>query len=219
MRTSLVLLFSGVFFIPVLGVPAEKNSDDATNSAEAVWKASGGENWPNVKTIDFIFSMVKGGKAIAAAEHHWDVAAGTDRVKWEDKDVTVKIANPAPDPDSKTAYARWVNDSFWLLAPLRLKDRGVHVTDQGTKTIDGAEREVLHLSFDKAALAPHDQCWLYLDPDTHLVSSWDYMTEPGKMMHASWTGYQRSGGLTLATDHFVDNGAQIRILNLSVMTK
>jgi len=38
-------------------------------------------------------------------------------------------------------------------------------------------------------------------------------------MHASWTDYQRSGGLTLATNHFMDNGVQIRFLNLEVKTK
>jgi hypothetical protein len=218
MKALSVLFFTALVSVPALASSAEK-SDSAPPQAEALWKASGGENWPNVKTIDFTFSVVKGGKTVASAEHHWDVAGWTDHVKWKDKDVTVNLANPASDEDSKTAYGRWVNDSFWLLAPLKLKDRGVHVKDEGRKTIDGAEREVLHLSFDKVGLTPNDQYRLYLDPDTHLVSSWDYMPEPGKTMHASWTDYQRSGGLTLATNHFMDNGVQIRFLNLEVTTK
>jgi len=218
MKTLFVLFFLAFVFVPTLAFSGEKN-DNAAPSTEALWKASGGENWPNVKTIDFTFSVVKGGKTVASAEHHWDVAAWTDHVKWKDKDVTVNLANPASDEDSKAAYARWVNDSFWLLAPLKLKDHGVQVKDEGRKTIDGAEREVLHLSFDKVGLTPNDQYRLYLDPDTHLVSSWDYMPEPGKTMHASWTDYQRSGGLTLATNHFMDNGVQIRFLNLEVKTK
>ena len=41
----------------------------------------------------------------------------------------VNLAEPASDEDAKAAYARWVNDSYWLLAPLKLKHRGVNVTD------------------------------------------------------------------------------------------
>ena len=87
------------------------------------------------------------------AEHHWDVAAQTDRVKWKDKDVTVNLAEPGQDADAKAAYARWVNDSYWLLCPLKLRDRGLKVTSEGTKKMDGAPREVLRLEFDR--VGPH----------------------------------------------------------------
>ena len=80
---------------------------------------------PNVKTIDFTFAVEKGGETLVSAEHHWDVVAQTDRVKWKGKEVTVNLADPATDEDAKAAYARWVNDSYWLLAPLKLKDRGL----------------------------------------------------------------------------------------------
>jgi hypothetical protein len=190
---------------------------DAEQLADAVWKASGGENWPNVKAIDFTFAVEKGGKTLASAEHHWDVAAQTDRVKWKGKDVTVNLAEPATDENAKAAYARWVNDSYWLLAPLKLKDRGLEVKSEGRKTIDGAEREVLLLSFAKVGLTPNDQYRLYIDPATKLVASWDYMPEPGKSVHGTWENYQKSGGLTLATEHKME-GVEIKILNLNVTT-
>ncbi|HEX4665269.1 MAG TPA: hypothetical protein VH207_01610 [Chthoniobacterales bacterium] len=186
--------------------------------AESVWKASGGENWSNVKTIDFTFAVEKEGKTVASAEHHWDVAAQTDRVKWKGKDVTVNLAEPGSDEDAKAAYARWVNDSYWLLAPLKLKDKGTNVSAEGTKEMDGAERDVLRLSFGKVGLTPKDQYLLYIDPATKLVSSWDYMPEPGKSMHATWSDYQKSGGLTLATDHQMGD-ARIRILGLKVTSE
>jgi hypothetical protein len=193
-------------------------ADDAPALADAVWKASGGENLPAVKTIDFTFTVKKLGKTLVTAEHHWDMAAGTDRVKWNGKDVTVNLASPATEGDGKTAYARWVNDSYWLLAPLKLKDHGVNVTDEGKKEMDGAEREVLKLSFGQVGLTPNDQYRLYIDPKTKLISSWDYMPEPGKSIHATWTGYEKSGGLTLSTDHKMTGEVEIRILNLKVAT-
>jgi hypothetical protein len=195
---------------------AEDQPASTESLAQAVWRASGGERWPHVQAIDFTFAVQKGGQTVFSAEHHWDVAAQTDHVKWKDKDVTVNLAEPAADEDAKAAYARWVNDSYWLLAPLKLKDRGVKVVDEGRKEIDGAQREVLRLSFEKVGLTPNDQYILYIDPETKLVASWDYIAEPGKSMHATWADYRRSGGLTLATNHFTDTGAQIQIPNLKV---
>jgi hypothetical protein len=197
-------------------VAAEDQPANAESLAQAVWRASGGEHWPHVQTIDFTFAVQKGGQTVFSAEHHWDIAAQTDHVKWKDKDVTVNLADPASDADAKAAYARWVNDSYWLLAPLKLKDRGVNVADEGTKEMDGAQCEVLRLSFGKVGLTPNDQYILYIDPKTKLVTSWDYISEPGKSMHATWADYRRSGGLTLATNHFTDTGARIQILNLKV---
>ena len=46
------------------------------------------------KAIDFTFAVEKGGQTVLSAEHHWDVAAQTDHVKWKDKDVTVNLADP-----------------------------------------------------------------------------------------------------------------------------
>jgi hypothetical protein len=155
---------------------------------------------------------------VASAEHRWDVAAQTDHVKWKDKDVTVNLVEPASDENSKAAFARWVNDSYWLLAPLKLKDRGVNLATEGAKEMDGAKREVLRLSFGKVGLTPNDQYRLYIDPATKLVSSWDYMPKPGESMHGTWKDYQESGGLKLATDHKMDGDVRIRILNLKVTT-
>jgi hypothetical protein len=200
-------------------IRGEDQAGRAEALAQAVWQASGGEHWPQVQAIDFTFAVEKGGQTVASAEHHWDFVAQTDHVKWKGKDVTVNLAEPASDEDAKGAYARWVNDSYWLLAPLKLKDRGINLAAEGTKEMDGTKCEVLRLSFGKVGLTPNDQYRLYIDPKTKLVSSWDYMPEPGKSMHATWTDYQESGGLKLATDHQMDGGVRIRILNLKVASK
>ncbi|CAN5361865.1 hypothetical protein BH20VER3_BH20VER3_09790 [soil metagenome] len=218
MKKTFALAALALFSAPFFCVFAEETDGTVGRIADAVWKASGGENWPDVKAIDFTFTVEKGGKTIASAEHHWEVAAQTDHVKWKGKDVTVNLAEPADDEEAKAAYARWVNDSYWLLAPLKLKDRGVKVTDEGKKTMDGAEREVLRLSFHKVGLTPNDNYRLYIDPETKLVTAWDYMPEPGKSIHATWTDYRKSGGLTLATDHEMEGGVRIRIEGLKVTT-
>jgi len=200
-------------------LPASLSAGDdpakAEQLAQEVWKASGGEQWPNVKTIDFTFAVEKNGKTVMQAEHHWDMATQTDRVKWKGKDVTVNLMEPGTDADAKAAYERWVNDSYWLLCPLKLRDRGLKVASEGTREMDGAKWEVLRLSFDRVGLTPNDQYRLYIDPKTKRVASWDYMQKPGETMHGTWENYESAGGLMLATDHKM-GGVQIRILNLKV---
>jgi len=219
MKKFLALVFIAGSVASASLAAAEDQPGAAGTLAQAVWQASGGENWPNVQTIDFTFTVEKGGQTVASAAHHWDVAAQTDHVKWKDKDVTVNLVEPGSDENAKAAYARWTNDSYWLLAPLKLKDRGINLAAEGKKEMAGSECEVLRLSFGKVGLTPNDQYRLYVDPKTKLISSWDYMPEPGKSMHATWTDYQKSGGLTLATDHQMDGGVRIRILNLKVASK
>lgn len=173
--------------------------------AQEVWKASGGENWERVKRIRFTFVVEQDGKALAHAEHDWDVAAGKDHVKWKDKDVTVDLMNPAQDGDGKAGYARWVNDSYWLLAPLKLRDPGVTTTEGGAKEAEGASGPTLQLSFGKVGLTPTDKYLFYLDPQTKLPRAWDYIPESGEGMHATWEKYQNFGGLQLATEHHFGN--------------
>ncbi|MGI8431009.1 MAG: hypothetical protein ACR2MW_01790 [Chthoniobacterales bacterium] len=192
---------------------------DATSLAQEVAKASGSENWGHVQTIDFAFVVEKEGKQVAKAEHHWDVAAGTDEIKWKGKEVKVDLANPGTSKDEKAAYARWVNDSYWLLAPLKLQDKGVTTEAEGTKEMNGKKCEVLKLSFVQVGLTPSDQYRLYVDPQSQLVTYWDYLPKGEKGMSGTWEDYQKSGGLTLATDHKMGGGIRIRIEGLKVTAK
>jgi hypothetical protein len=160
--------------------------------ADDVFKASGGEHWPKVQAIQFTFNVSDGTNVLISAKHVWDVRAGKDTVIWKGKTVTVDVRSPAGDEDSKAAYARWVNDSYWLLAPLKLKDPGVTVTENGN---------VLHLQFASVGLTPGDQYNMYIDPETHLLQRWDYMPAPDKKLSGTWEAYRDFGGLQLATEH------------------
>ena len=192
--------------------------DDAQQLAKAVWKASGGENWPKVKELRFTFIVEHEGKEVARAEHHWNVAAQTDRVKWKGKDVTVNLASPAQDEDSKAAYGRWVNDSYWLLAPLKVLDPGVKLSAEGTKTVGEAQFDTLRLSFQGVGLTPGDQYLLYIDPQTKLVRAWDYIPSADKVTHGSWDRYETFGGLQLSTEHQF-GGRTIRFADINVVTQ
>ena len=210
------LTFFAATALGMTSIFAANDAPKIPSLAQEVWQVSGGEDWPKVQAIDFTFAVEKDGKQVAQAQHHWDIAAQTDEVKWKGKDIKVNLAEQATTADAKAAYARWVNDSYWLLMPLKLKDRGVTVTSDGTKEMAGAKRDLLHLSFGQVGLTPNDQYRLYVDPSSKLVTYWDYMPREGKGMSGTWEGYEKSGGLTLATDHKMNGGIRIRILNLKV---
>jgi hypothetical protein len=185
---------------------AEESADKAKQLATDVWKASGGEELANIAEINFTFVVEKDGKTLASVEHKWNLAKNTDEVKWKakdgkDKDVTVNLAAPAQDDDGKAAYGRWVNDSYWLLAPLKLRDPGVTLSYEGPKSSDGLAAETVRAKFDKVGLTPGDQYVYYVEPKTNTVFAWDYIPKPDTVMHATWEDYQFFSGLKLATKH------------------
>jgi plastocyanin len=209
-----------VFSLTLLIVGAAEESTTAPPLANEVWKAHGGENWAKVKEVRFNFVVEQEGKQLFSAQHVWNVPAGTDHVKWKDKqgtdhDVTVNVVKPPEDEAGKAAYARWVNDSYWLIAPLKLRDPGVKVQADGSKDLNGTAAETLRVSFEQVGLTPTDQYVLYVDPQTKLLRAWDYVPNPGPGMQATWEKYQQLGGLNLATEHNF-NGKTVRFTDLQV---
>jgi plastocyanin len=201
---------------------ADDSADKGQQLATDLWKASGGENWAKVKEVHFTFVVESEGKPLFSAQHVWNVPAGTDEVKWKDKDgkdhqVTANLAAPA-DGERKGAYARWVNDSYWLLAPLKIRDRGVKVEAGGPKDLKGVSCETVRLKFDKVGLTPTDQYVFYVDPKTKLPLAWDYIPASGTGMQATWEKFQSFGGLNLATEHNFE-GKTIRLADIKVVTE
>jgi hypothetical protein len=202
---------------------ADESADKGQQLATDLWKASGGENWAKVKELHFTFAVEQEGKPLFSAQHVWNVAAGTDEVKWKDKQgkdhqVTANLAAPASDDEGKTAYARWVNDSYWLLAPLKIRDPGVKVEAGGPKDLNGVTCETVRLKFDNIGLTPTDQYVFYIDPKTKLPLAWDYIPQSGTGMQATWEKFQSFGGLNLATEHNF-NGKTIKLADIKVVTE
>lgn len=204
------------FCLAIAIAPLAAAATDSDKLVTDVWKASGGENWSKVKRLSFTFEVESDGKIVASAKHDWDVAAGTDHVQWKDKDATVDLKAPPTEGDGNAAYKRWVNDSYWLLAPLKIRDPGVTTEAQGVKEVNGAKCETIHLAFGAVGLTPTDQYVLYVDPETKLLRAWDYIPKEGSGMQATWEKYIESGGLMLATEHHF-NGKTIRFRDVEVV--
>ena len=187
--------------LTALCLPLRAGDPKAEALADEVIKACGGENFAKIKMIEFTFSVGQNGKLLMGATHHWNVQAGTDTVAWMERNATASLDGNNPTAGSQEAYKRWVNDSYWLLAPMKLRDRGTQLSYLGQKSVDGKTYEVIQLSFESVGLTPRDKYNFYIDPATKLVRRWDYMPSADKKISGTWDEYKEFGGLKLATDH------------------
>ena len=192
------------------------NAQRADRLANGVVLASGGAAWPGVRSVGFTFTVREGDAVKLSRTHLWDVRAGTDTVTVGDKTTTINLADiDQNDPAQAEAFKAWTNDSYWLIAPLKLFDPGVRREYLGRREVAGKNYEVLGLSFDKVGLTPGDRYNLYVDPYTSLVAYWDYMPDADTTRQATWEQYQHRRGLVLSTYHKM-GPRTITIENLSV---
>lgn len=86
-------------------------------------------------------------------------------------------------PDSLSKFIHqgvsiWINDSYWLIMPFKLKDTGVTLKYVRRDTTQfGRSADVLSLTFDQVGDTPQNKYWVYVDDSTRLISQWDFFTE------------------------------------------
>ncbi len=111
------------------------------------------------------------------------------------------------------AYRSFINDTYWLLMPVKLFDEGVRRTYLPDSSRD--DTDVLHLSFGDVGLTPGDQYWVYSDKETGHIRQWAYRLQHHAPDHApqplAWSAHKTfetpSGALVVseqkASDAFV----------------
>lgn len=173
-----------------------------------VMQAMGGQQaWDAARYIHFSFVVEKGGKTLEQRTHLWDRFEGRLRFESADKEgkPIVVLMNtstrqgdayrsgarldPAPArPFLDEAYETWINDTYWLLMPYKMKDPGVHLRDAGEVTIGGEIYDRVLLTFDKVGLTPGDRYWAHLNRTTHLMDFWSYILQddPPKSKPTVW---------------------------------
>ncbi len=211
---------------PAMQTPAQTPADAL---ASRIVEASGGAHLRDVAELRFTFVVVADGTERARVVHAWDLRGERDRVRWTTDDghhvdavvdLDTRTARATLDgapvtgdalaPLAEEAYSRWVNDSYWLMMPLKLLDPGVHRTLEAPRERDGQTYQILSLTFDHVGLTPGDHYWLFVDPDTARVVRWEMVLEgqttPPRGL--SWTDYRPVGPLVLAHDHASDDGTK-----------
>lgn len=199
---------------PVPGFDVAGSDARAVQIADAVMAAIGGrEAWDETQLIAWNFDGLR--KLV------WDKWSGDVRVDnlLDDQTVLLNITNDMgrvfrdgeelTHPDSVTKYVRqgkrnWVNDSFWLLMPFKLKDTGVTLKYLGDEpTQAGKPAEVLQLTFKSASNAPGSKYKVWVDKKSRLVTQWAQyakVTDTEPLFTHPWDDYQPHGDLLLSGD-------------------
>jgi hypothetical protein len=110
----------------------------------------------------------------------------------------------------------WAGETYWFLAPYKLRDPGVILSYDGEETAGGTTYDRLHVKFDRVGFTPGDQFWIYVNRKTRLMDRWRFKLESGTEGDYRWSGWERHGGILLATERYGANGEQILFENVAV---
>lgn len=190
--------------------------------AEHVQQALGGEAaWKATRYLRFDFAVERGGKPLMRRAHTWDKWSGRYRVTGKDKagrDVAVTmnlattqgaasaagapLAGAALEAALADAYAWWVNDTYWLLMPYKLRDEGVLLSYAGEEKKGAQAWDKLLLTFAGVGLTPKDRYWVWVNRESGLVERWEFVLKGEKTAPVpfEWKGWKTFGAIRLADD-------------------
>jgi hypothetical protein len=203
--------------------PAVATSDPkAVAVADASLEAMGGQAaWDGTHYLRFNF--------VGRRTHYWDRWSGRHRLEGKTKEGesyvvldnittrkgSVYIDGKPVDGEKASkmvegSYGAWVNDTYWLLMPYKLKDPGVNLTYVGHQQIDGKDYEEISLTFGPVGLTPGDHYWAWFNAGTHLMDRWAYLLQDQPRDAAPtvwlWQGWQRYGKIMLAPHRVQPDG-------------
>lgn len=208
---------------PMEGFNLEASDAKAIEIADAVMQSMGGrQNWDQARYLSWSFGN---------DDQVWDKWTGQFRYQrdslvvlmnvqskegraWEDGQEVTDSA--ALEEHLTRAYRGWVNSSYWLLMPYKLKDSGVTLLYQGEGTMeDGRAAEILQLTFENVGLTPQNKYHVYVDKETMMVGQWSYYrdasdTEP--QFTRPWRNWQKYGNVMLSNHRGEGQGGNPFIL-------
>lgn len=191
-------------------VPLANRADSV--AFRLVEAAGGFEAWNALPVLRFDFGFERDGQQQVAARHYWDKHRDRYRVEWPGGQDSTYVAIFSAWPDSaqvyvngalldgdagaaarETARSRTINDTYWLLAPLKVFDDGVtrtFVPDSSTATTD-----VIKLSFSDVGITPGDQYWLSVDRESGQLRRWTFVLQDNPTPRSfTWTAYHQLTG-------------------------
>ena len=209
------------------GFNFEDSDLEAIKIADNVMKAMGGrKNWDKTKYISWTF--FKRRKLL------WDKWNNNVRIETIGENPTIYLLDmnsmegkvfkdsiEITQPDSLKKYLSsansiWINDSYWLCMPLKLKDSGVtlkYLREDTTR--NGMAAHVLGLSFKEVGDTPFNRYEVFVNKESNLVTQWKYYRY-AEQDTANWTrywdNYQKYGNLLLSGDRDEGGPGDIKVL-------
>lgn len=200
----------------------------AEQIASGVMDALGGQRaWDGLQGLRWTFAVTVNDSVRNERRHSWEKPTGRHRVEGLTRagqkfvvlhtvgDTTQGRAWVDGTPiegDSlhklvKRAEAMWVNDTYWMLMPYKLRDPGVTLSWAGDTTVERRTYDRLALSFDQVGLTPGDRYWVWVDRTDRRVKRWDMVLQGNAPPPVSytWEGWEQNEGLWFPAAHRRDS--------------
>lgn len=193
------------------GFNLEGSDAKAIAIADEVMEAMGGrEAWDNTRHICWNF--------FGNRELVWDKWTGDVRIDSREatflinvNDETGKVFQGGAEMEISTDSLQtlvnrgksiWINDSYWLVMPYKLKDSGVTLTYAGEEaTKDGRMADKLKMTFEGVGRTPQNMYYVWVDKESRLATQWAfYPTSDAKEARFvnPWQDYKKYGDIMLS---------------------
>jgi hypothetical protein len=98
----------------------------------------------------------------------------------------------------------WINDSYWLFMPFKLRDPGVTVKYLREDTIVGGTTAfVLEMTFNDVGNTPENKYEVYIDQSDNLIKQWAFYEDVNQETPPRvwpWDNYKSHNGLFLSSE-------------------
>ncbi len=211
---------------PAEGFNLEESSPFAVMLADQVMHAMGGRNaWDATNVLYWNF--------FGARTLLWDKENNKVRIDIPGKEMVIaldmndmsgkvwKSGEEMSQADSLSKYLEqgkriWINDSYWLVMPFKLKDSGVTLTYIGEDTTQtGVKADVMRLTFENVGVTPQNAYEVWVDYDDKLIQQWAYFSdaqndEPNFVL--PWTDYKKYGNIMLSGERGERDLTDIKVM-------
>lgn len=220
-RLPLLVLISLFWLIPAVLLAGDTKAEELADRVMA--RMGGQESWDNARFVTWKFF----GKRL----HHWDRWTGDIRIQTDDRLVLMNIKTKEGIAVEKgkrltgkkltkaldQGWKQWINDSYWMFMPYKLRDPGVVLKYLGKgKLEDGRAAEEVEMTFSpENGVTPDNKYIVRVAEDTGLIEEWSFFkkkqkVKPGFTM--PWSNWKPFGEIWLATSHGRDLDWEIAVL-------
>ena len=197
---------------PAEGFNIEESSPFAVTLADQVMHSMGGRKaWDKTNVLYWNF--------FGARTLLWDKENNKVRIDIPGREMVIALdmndmsgrvwraGEEMQQADSVSKYLAqgkriWINDSYWLVMPFKMKDSGVTLFYVGEDTtMTGVKADVVRMTFENVGVTPQNAYEVWIDYDDKLVQQWAYYSdavngEPNFVL--PWTDYKEYGNILLS---------------------
>lgn len=204
-------LFCLVCTLPLFAGQGTGDEKSIALAAEVMEAMGGQKAWDDTRYLSWKF--------FGRRFHVWDKHSGDIRVEdgkgktilmnlntregkaWQD-DQALEGEELSQALDS--GWKAWVNDSYWLVMPYKLRDPGVHLEySREDQTPDGRAADVITMTFQEVGVTPENKYEVYVDKETKLVTAWAFFSkaeDKEPRFINPWTNWTKMGGIMLSNE-------------------